>query len=149
MARFVYSMQSILNIKEKEEAQYRMDFAVAKRKLDDENELLLNLIDRKRAYEEKGRELRGKSIDVMGIRENDRAVEVMNDRIAIQQQAVVRAEQALERERDKLTATMQERQMHERLRERAFEEYLAEEKAEEAKIVDERSSFVYGQGVEN
>ena len=25
----------------------------------------------------------------------------------------------------------------------------AEEKAEEAKIVDERSSFVYGQGVEN
>lgn len=149
MARFVYSMQSILNIKEKEEAQYRMDFAVAKRKLDDENELLLNLIDRKRAYEEKGKELRAKNLDVMQIRENDRAVEVMNDRIAIQQQAVVRAEQALERERDKLTATMQERQMHERLRERAFEEYLAEEKAEEAKIVDERSSFVYGQGVEN
>lgn len=149
MARFVYSMQSILNIKEKEEAQYRMDFAVAKRKLDDENELLLNLIDRRRAYEEKGKELRAKNLDVMQIRENDRAVEVMNDRIVIQQQAVVRAEQALERERDKLTATMQERQMHERLRERAFEEYLAEEKAEEAKIVDERSSFVYGQGVEN
>lgn len=149
MARFVYSMQSILNIKEKEEAQYRMDFAVAKRKLDDENELLLNLIDRRRAYEEKGKELRARNLDVMQIRENDRAVEVMNDRIAIQQQAVVRAEQALERERDKLTATMQERQMHERLRERAFEEYLAEEKAEEAKIVDERSSFVYGQGVEN
>ena len=149
MARFVYSMQSILNIKEKEEAQYRMDFAVAKRKLDDENELLLNLIDRRRAYEEKGKELRARNLDVMEIMENDRAVDVMNDRIAIQQQAVVRAEQALEAERAKLTATMQERQMHERLRERAFEEYLAEEKAEEAKIVDERSSFVYGQGVEN
>lgn len=149
MARFVYSMQSILNIKEKEEAQYRMDFAVAKRKLDDENELLLNLIDRRRGYEARGKELRAKNLDVMEIRENDRAVDVMNDRIALQQQAVVRAEQALEKERDKLTATMQERQMHERLRERAFEEYLAEEKAEEAKIVDERSSFVYGQGVEN
>ena len=148
MARFVYSMQSILNIKEKEEAQYRMDFAVAKRKLDDENELLLNLIDRRRGYEARGKELRAKNLDVMEIRENDRAVDVMNDRIALQQQAVVRAEQALEKERDKLTATMQERQMHERLRERAFEEYLAEEKAEEAKIVDERSSFVYGQGVE-
>ena len=149
MARFVYAMQSILNIKEKEEAQYRMDFAVAKRKLDDENELLLNLIKRRKDYEDEGVALREKAINVVQIRENERAIEVMNDRIAAQQMAVVRAEQALEREREKLTETMQERQMHERLRERAFEEYLAEEKAEEAKIVDERSSFVYGQGVEN
>ena len=149
MARFVYSMQSILNIKEKEEAQYRMDFAVAKRKLDDENELLLNLIKRRKDYEEAGVSLREKAIDVVQIRENERAIEVMNDKIALQQMAVVRAEEALEKEREKLTNTMQERQMHERLRERAFEEYLAEEKAEEAKIVDERSSFVYGQGVES
>ena len=149
MARFVYSMQSILNIKEKEEAQYRMDFAVAKRKLDDENEILLNLINRKREYEDKGVSLRASALDVMEIKENDRAVSVMNDRIALQQRAVYEAEQALEKERTKLTETMQERQMHERLRERAFEEYLAQEKAEEAKIVDERSSFVYGQGVEN
>ena len=149
MARFVYSMQSILNIKEKEEAQFKMDFAVAKRRLDDENEILLELINRRRMYQEKGVALREKAIDVMEIRENETAIDIMNDRIATQQLAVQRAEQALEREREKLTATMQERQMHERLRERAFEAYLAEEKAEEAKIVDERSSFVYGQGVNN
>ena len=149
MARFVYSMQSILNIKEKEEAQFKMDFAVAKRRLDDENEILLELINRRRMYQEKGVALREKAIDVMEIRENEAAIDIMNDRIATQQLNVQRAEQALEREREKLTATMQERQMHERLRERAFEAYLAEEKAEEAKIVDERSSFVYGQGVNN
>lgn len=149
MARFVYSMQSILNIKEKEEAQFKMDFAVAKRRLDDENEILLELINRRRMYQEKGVALREKAIDVMEIRENETAIDIMNDRIAAQQLNVQRAEQALEREREKLTATMQERQMHERLRERAFEAYLAEEKAEEAKIVDERSSFVYGQGVNN
>ncbi|MBQ9512735.1 MAG: flagellar export protein FliJ [Lachnospiraceae bacterium] len=149
MARFVYSMQSILNIKEKEEAQFKMDFAVAKRRLDDENEILLELINRRRMYQEKGVALREKAIDVMEIRENETAIDIMNDRIATQQLNVQRAEQALEREREKLTATMQERQMHERLRERAFEAYLAEEKAEEAKIVDERSSFVYGQGVNN
>ena len=85
MARFVYSMQSILNIKEKEEAQYRMDFAVAKRKLDDENELLLNLIKRRKDYEEAGVSLREKAIDVVQIRENERAIEVMNDKIALQQ----------------------------------------------------------------
>ena len=36
MARFIYRMQSILNIKEKMEEQARMEFAAARMRLDEE-----------------------------------------------------------------------------------------------------------------
>ena len=58
MARFIYRMQSILDIKEKMEEQARMDFAAARMHLDEEEEKLQILNDRKAAYENNGRELR-------------------------------------------------------------------------------------------
>ena len=55
MARFIYRMQSILDIKEKMEEQARMDFAAARMHLDEEEEKLQILNDRKADYENKGR----------------------------------------------------------------------------------------------
>ena len=57
MARFIYRMQSILNIKEKMEEQARMEFAAARMRLDEEELKLQALIERKESYEEQGREL--------------------------------------------------------------------------------------------
>ena len=51
MARFRYRMQSILNIKEKLEEQAKMEFAAARMHLDEEEEKLQVLFDRKESYE--------------------------------------------------------------------------------------------------
>ena len=51
MAKFIYRMQSILNIKEKLEEQARMDFAQANMRLAAEEEKLQQLKDRKLFYE--------------------------------------------------------------------------------------------------
>ena len=42
-------------------------------------------------------------------------------------------------------AQMQERKMHEKLKEKALLQFLDEEKAAEAKVVDELTSYTYGQ----
>ena len=94
---------------------------------------------------DEGREMRKRAISVYDLSSNRDAVNVMDEIIAGQRIAVMRAQKNLEVERQKLTEAMQERKMHERLREKAYERFLEEERKEEAKINDERSSFVYGQ----
>ena len=57
MAKFIYRMQSILDIKEKMEEQARNEFAQARLHLNEEEEKLKNLTDRKEGYEQQGRKL--------------------------------------------------------------------------------------------
>ena len=57
MARFRYSMQSILNIKLKMETQAKQEFSAARAALDAEEERLRELSDRKKEYEREAERL--------------------------------------------------------------------------------------------
>ena len=57
MARFRYSMQSILNIKMKMETLAKQEFSAARAALDAEEERLQMLFDRKDGYEKKAQDL--------------------------------------------------------------------------------------------
>ncbi|NBJ93515.1 flagellar export protein FliJ [Parablautia muri] len=144
MARFRYRMQSILNIKIKMEDQAKMEFAAARMHLDEEEEKLQVLFDRKEAYENKGRELRKNSLKVLDILENRDAIAVMDEFILFQKQQVKLAEDQLEAARKKLQLARQESKTQERLREKAFEVFIHEENAKEAKEVDELTSYTHG-----
>ena len=50
--------------------------------------------------------------------------------------------------RQKLTGLMQERKMHEKLKEHAFEAFMQDEKKREGKEVDELTSYTYGQRIQ-
>ena len=145
MAKFIYRMQSILNIKEKLEEQARMDFAQANMRLAAEEEKLQQLEDRKILYENKARELQKDSLNVMDILENQTAIERMKAFIADQQIEVKRAEAVVEETRHALMEAMQETKTQHKLREKAFEEFMREENAREAKEIDELTSYTYGQ----
>lgn len=150
MAKFRYRMQSILNIKYQFETQAKLEVGKAQMRLNEEEEKLQTLYDRKEAYLEEGRRLRGEALNVNDLRDNRNAVMVMDDLIVAQRFEVTKAAEALELARAKLTEIMQERKMHEKLKEKALLQFLEEEKAEEAKGVDELTSYVYGQrGKEN
>lgn len=145
MARFNYRMQSILDLKYKTEGQAKTEFGLARRALIDEEEKLAALYARKERYFEEGRKMReSDALPVMEIMQNDSFMERMDELIEEQKLAVKRAEDFVEEKRLILTNEMQERQMQERLRERAFEQFITDEKAAEYKEIDERSSFVYG-----
>lgn len=145
MAKFIYRMQSVLDIKVKMEEQARMEFATARIRLDEEEEKLNNLKRRKAEYEEEGRRLRKDALKVLDIQENRQAILSMDDRILIQKDAVIRAERVLEEARMALQTAMQESKTQEKLKERAFEEFVRELNAQEAKEIDELTSYTYGQ----
>lgn len=150
MAKFRYRMQSILNIKYQLETQAKMEVGRAQMRLNEEQEKLQTLIDRKEAYLEEGRRMREEALHVNDLRDNRNAVLIMDELIAVQKLEVRKAEEAVERARAKLTEIMQERKMHEKLKEKALIQFLEEEKAAEFKVVDELTSYTYGQrGKEN
>ena len=145
MARFVYRMQSILNIKIQMENQAKMEFGQAQRRLLEEEERLEGLYNRKEFYLEEGRKLRMDSLKVLSLRDNEYAVARMEEYIEAQKEAVRNAELQVEEARQKLQEVMTERKAQERLREKAFEQFMQEENAREGKEVDELTSYTYGQ----
>ncbi len=147
MARFRYRMQSLLDVKSKLETQAKQEFAAAKMALDIENERLEALKERKASYEAEAQALLSGTLKVQEIRDNKSAILKMEDYIVIQKKQIRAAEAKVEAARQKLTGLMQERKMHEKLKEHAFEAFLEEEKKQEGKEVDELTSYTYGQRI--
>lgn len=144
MARFAYRMQSILNIKIQLERQAKMEFGQAQARLNEEESKLDDLNKRRVFYLEEGQRLRESIIDVLRLKENEAAVRTVDELIIGQREQVKICARAVERAREKLTLIMQERKAQELLRERAFEAFLEEEKANEAKEIDELVSYRFG-----
>ncbi|MBQ4537947.1 MAG: flagellar export protein FliJ [Lachnospiraceae bacterium] len=145
MARFRYSLQNVLDIKMKMETQAKQVFSAAKAALDEEEERLQSLYEKKRLYEEKAKELLNGRLDMQAIEENKQSVLFAEQMITEQKRQVLMAERRLEEARRALAEVMMERKTHETLREKAFEEFLLEENRAESKSVDELVSYTYGQ----
>ena len=148
MARFIYSMQKILNIKIRLEDQAKLEFGMAQARLIAEQEKLQTLYERKAGYEDDYRRYSEGVLDLQKMQEAKEASLRMDDFIVDQKERIRRAEDELEVERRKLTAAIQERKIQEKLRERAFEQFLEEEKAAERKEIDELTSYTYGQKID-
>lgn len=144
MAKFKYRMQSILEVKKKLEEQAKNEFAAARAALNEEEDKLEQLKKRKEAYEDEGRALRESTLNIMDIIENKEALLRMDEFIADQQLNVKRAEDRMEEARLALQTAMQESKTQEKLREKAFEQFMKDENARESKEIDELVSYTYG-----
>lgn len=144
MAKFRYRMQSILEIKKKLEEQAKNEFAAARAALNEEEDKLEQLKKRKEAYEDEGRALRENTLNIMDIIENKEALLRMDEFIADQRLNVKRAQDRMEQARLALQTAMQESKTQEKLREKAFEQFVKEENARESKEIDELVSYTYG-----
>ena len=145
MAKFVYRMQSLLNIQYQLETQAKMELGRAQMRLTQEEEKLQGLIDRKTAYLEEGRRMRNDRLHIMDLKDNRNAMLIIDDMIETQRGQVALAQKAVDEARRRLQEVMQQRKMHEKLREKAFATFVREENAAEHKAVDELTSYTYGQ----
>ncbi len=144
MGRFRFRMQNILGIKEKIEEQEKQAFAMAASKLAEEEELLELCKQKKEELEEKARELRRKKIDVLKLKESEALLKYQDEVIKAQLVKVRAAQKNLETQRIKMQKAVQERKTYDILRDKAFEEFMKEENAAEAKEIDQLTSYTYG-----
>lgn len=143
MAKFTYRMQNILDIKIKMENQAKIAYGIANTRLMEEQEKLQAILLRRASYERQAKELVSGTLHVQEIRECKRAIDVMKSKQRTQMMNVHAAEKNLEIARIELNRVMIERKTHERLREKAFEEFRQELERAEGKEIDELVSYNY------
>lgn len=145
MAKFIYRMQNILDVKIKLETQAKNEFAIANARLVTEEEKLNSLVAKKGEYEQEIREMSGKNLDLGKLRADQEAIDTMKYLISEQEICVKQAERNVEDKRIKLSEAMKERKTHEKLKEKQFEQFLLDLAAQESKEIDELVSYRFGQ----
>lgn len=143
MKKFKYKMESVLQIKIKLEDQMKIAYGNARLLLTREEEKLEQMANQKSSYEGELRTLSSGKLDLIKIKQCEQAIDIMKMNIKQQGIVVKNATHRLEVARIRLHDAIAERKTQERLREKAFEEYLLEFDAEERKEVDELNSFTY------
>lgn len=144
MAKFVYKMQSLLNIKEKLEDQAKTAYGLAKATLNEEEEKLQQLIARKNQYIENKRQEMSSSINVHELTQLEHAIKSMEYRIAEQVLVVKQAEKNVQLAQAKLENAMKERKIQEKLREHALEDFIKEMEAADQQEINELVTFRFG-----
>jgi len=143
MKKFQYKMESVLQIKLKLEDQAKSNYGIARMRLNQEEEKLELMAHKKTAYEDELRNLRMNRLNLLDIKMSEQAVEIMKTKMKQQAIVVRNSEHRLEVARIRLNDAMIDRKTQERLKEKAFEDYLLEFDSEERKEVDELNSFNY------
>ena len=141
MKKFIYPLQGVLNLKEKLESQEKVLFQAAMEELRREEEALSQLEQRKQGYEDRLREAVTSQMDLLKVKTNKEAIEVLKELIHQQIGKVRRAERHAEVARKRLEEAIKERKTLEKLKDDAFSEYKKEYEKEEQKEIDELVSF--------
>ena len=143
MAKFIYKMQNILDIKNKLETQEKTAFAIEVQKLRTEEERLERIRKEIDYYEELIRGQGEKNINILEWKRCNEALEYKKEEEKTQIQHVKMAEKNVDIARGRLNKVMVERKTQEVLKEKAFEEFVKELNEVEKKEVDELVSFTY------
>ena len=143
MAKFVYRMQNILNIKQKLETQAQMAYSIANQTDMDEQKVLQQYLIRRVGYEKQLKEAVQGNLDLQEVAHARANVNDMKTIVRRQMMNVHTAEKEMEDARAALNEVMQERKVQEKLREKAFEEFKQELAAAETKEIDELVSYTY------
>lgn len=143
MAKFVYRMQNILDIKYKLEEQAKTVYMQAKKASDEEALKLKLLMEKKEQYERKLRKVMSAKLDIFKIRQLESAIDNTNEAIEYQKKETIKAYKRMMAAKNHLNELISDRKTHEKLRENAFEEFVKELNDAENKEVDELVSFRY------
>ncbi len=159
MAKFIYKMQSLLNIKEKLEEQAKTAFGLAKATLNEEEAKLAEFNKKKNRYVEQKRDTmasiapnmsEGRTVkeQLLSLYQLEDAIKSMEYRIAEQILVVRQAEKNVQLAQAKLENAMKERKIQEKLKENAFEEFLKEMEAADQQEINELVTFRFGKAKE-
>ena len=143
MAKFRYRMQNILDIKMKLESQAKIAYGIANQKYNEEQKKLQEILLRRASYEKILKESMIGTIDVRQVSHARADVNAMKSIMRRQMIEVHKAEKIMEDARKNLNEVMMERKAHEKLKEKAFEQFKEELKAEESKEIDQLVSYTY------
>ncbi|NLM74489.1 MAG: flagellar export protein FliJ [Clostridiaceae bacterium] len=141
MARFVFRLQSFLNLKEQLEKNVKNELGVANQKLQQEKIKLRRIKEDIDTYSDKFRSACTGSIEPEKIKELKIYLEHLYNNEQKQKLNVKREQQNVDKIREKLISIMRDKKVLENLREKNFQEFLSELEKGEQLLADELVSY--------
>ena len=148
MAKFTFKLKSILNLKRQLEEQVKFKLGQAIGTLNRELAILHSIETAINITVDEFRVASGGVFTAGKIKEYNCFITRMKEKAAEQRIVVSEAEAYVAEVRAELLIAVQQRKMYERLREKAYDKYLEEEKHTEQLIVDELISYKIGSSLQ-
>lgn len=136
-------MQNVLNIKERLETQAKTEYAEMNNRLSIEEDTMRRLVARLNSYELQAKQATMDKLDIAEMIRCNNAIRLLKDQMTQQAVRIRIAEKNVDAAMQKLTEAVQDRKIHEKLKEKAFEQFKSELNAQEMKEIDETVSFNY------
>ena len=149
MAKFLYSMQNVLDIKERLETQAKTEYAEMNNRLFIEEETMKRLGKRLDSYENLARSSASERLDIMEMRRCNEAIDIIKNQMTQQAVRIRIAQRNVDNAMKKLTEAVQDRKIHEKLNAikgrvvKDDEQFKLDINAQEMKEIDETVSFKY------
>lgn len=143
MAKFIFNMQSLLNIKEKLEDKSKTEYGKALNKLEEEKNILLSLENKKRENILSFKQSISLSVKPNYIDSINKYISFIDKKIEEQQENIDKAKKFVEEKRLQLLEAIKQRKVLEALKEKEKENYFKEELKKEQKVIDEIVSYKY------
>lgn len=138
MRRFVFSLQKVLDYRQRLEEQAIRAFAEAQRQLHNEQAVLEHLLLSREACLNLSHRTHRLTVEMLDVEQ--KYLSVLEERIQQQHQRIEEAKALLERRRQELIVAQRERKILERLREKQYELWRQELLRAEQKALDDLAS---------
>ena len=119
------------------------EYAEMNNRLFIEEETMKRLGKRLDSYENLARSSASERLDIMEMRRCNEAIDIIKNQMTQQAVRIRIAQRNVDNAMKKLTEAVQDRKIHEKLKEKAFEQFKLDINAQEMKEIDETVSFKY------
>jgi flagellar FliJ protein len=137
MKKFHFHLQKVLDLKEKETEQAKWAFGKSVQRKIEEETKLFQLTERREKITLYLQQVQNRVCSAAELIDITRFRQAIDHAINVQQNTLYGCEQEMEKCKQRLTVRMQESQLWQRLREKAEEQFNAQEKLREQKELDE------------
>lgn len=147
MAKFVFKMQSLLNIKAQMEESLKNELGKAVQKLELEKNRLIQLEEEQNDCINNLNSKTSQGILVSKIQQYNSYISLLKRKMKIQKENINYAQNIVDKYREQLIKMMQEKEMLEKLKEKKYKDYLLEKSKEDQKLNDEVVSYKYSKEI--
>ena len=147
MGKFVFRLQSILNIKKQIEDGLKNDLGKAVVECEKQKDIYNKIEQEKQdhVYSIKAKSQEG--ISVGDLQKYSRYIEFLNNKAKQQMVNVKNAQDNVDRYREKRIKASQEKKIIDKLREKKYEEYIKEQYKKDQQVSEEISNYKYVEGL--
>jgi flagellar protein FliJ len=147
MPKFVFKLQTLLNLKMQMEDSLKNELGKAIQKLEREKNILMQIDAEREELINKFSSESGKGIIVEKFKEYNTYIFHLKVKMELQKENINHAQKNVDRYREELIKMVQEKEMLEKLKEKKYKDFLYEQSKEEQRFNDELVSYKYNDNI--